>query len=349
MFLRNKFLLFLLACTIANPCFGDGQFTNLVVRDIETGNLVVDQEVLNNLNANITNLNAYIGNLNTYVSNITTGDDSLSNLLSGTNGLKAKIDSLQKLIDDTDASNTLTLSKQISALQVGVTGITTDLGTLQNLVGANGTLTTLSTNLSTVSNNMANMINRMQNISIRPIVLNLGCAEGYYVAKCGDINLDLNTILGYVWEYYNIKPSCWNQDNPYEEMRYLLHLDNDDNATYTKYSSTFRKYFSATNIGKVCGDISDDESGLYGLQKLRKDIFDTCISSSYVCKKCPNDGTTDVKTELGPATSDTPAYWKSFNTIADCFTQGGSDAKGTFTVEENEEPDDKCYYDYYSE
>lgn len=160
------------------------------------------------------------------------------------------------------------------------------------------------------------------------------CDKGYYVAKCGDINLDLNTILGYINEYYNISPLCWNQDKQYEEMHYLLHLGNDDNATYTSNDSAFYTHF------KLHQCTNDD---LEKLQKLRKDIFDTCISSSYVCKKCPNDGQTDIKSSIADGA------WVSFNTIADCFTQGGSDAKGTFTVEDNNAPANKCYYNYYSE
>ena len=419
MFLRNKFLLFLLTCTIANPCFGD--CAELFCPN-DSGQIVLNQIQWNAFSNNINNLYNYINTSATafdeLLNNTTdptkpsiksriedlynskteldalingsgsnslasllsgSGANSLKNLLYGENSLKSKIENLQqeignlstskenmdKLINGSDSTS---LAKRIEFLGTEVGNFSQNLETLEGLIGTGGSFGVISQGLTDTTQQLSGAIHDLQNIQFRPIVLRLGCAEGYYVAKCGDINLDLNTILGYVNEYYNIDSSCWNQDKPYEEMRYLLHLKGvtgttvdgtditDDNATYTSEGSAFRDHFKQS----ACGYITDNESGLYKLQELRKNVFDTCISSSYVCLKCPDDGQTgDVKTELILAQSAIynqetgvleqeaiPAHWKSFNTIADCFTQSGSDAKGTFTVEGNAAPDDKCYYDY---
>ncbi len=380
MFLRNKFLLFLLTCTIANPCFGDECSGTTLFCPDDSGQLILNQTQWNVFSNNISKLSNYIDTsanafdalLNAACSDPT--DTECKSIQAKINALGETKISIDALINGTtgtgSATNPYSLVQRIELLS-------TNLDALQTVIGNDGTggaavsgLWKFSADLASTKNEIDKSLikwnQNWQNIQIRPII-NIGCAQGYYVAQCDDINLDLGTILGYVMEYYNIDPLCWNQGNPYEEMRYLLHLKGvigttadgkditDDNATYTSAGSAFRDYFN-TSTGHNCGDISDSESGLYQLQELRKNIFDTCMNKSFVCKKCPNDGTTDVKTERvlttykADGTVDKPAHWKSFNTIADCFTVGGSDAKGTFTLTNpwttNNKTGDKCHYEY---
>lgn len=366
MFLRNKFLLFLLTCTIANPCFGNEcSGTTLFCTDVGTGNIILNQTQWNEFSNNIDNLYHYIN------TSATAFDELLNNTTDTTKpSIKSRIEDLYKSKNALDAlingSDPTSLAQRIISLGTEVGSFSQKLETLDGLIDEVGSFGVISQGLTDTTQQLSGAIHNLQNIQFRPIVLNLGCAEGYYVAKCGDINLDVGTILGYVNEYYNIDSSCWNQDKPYEEMRYLLHLDNDDDATYTSEGSTFRTHFGGDDKHTCTGDIATVDTEMYQLQELRKNIFDTCISSSYVCLKCPDDGQTDVKTELILAQSATyntdgslntdavPAHWNSFNTIADCFTLGGSDAKGTFKLETpynynsttHKATGDKCYYDY---
>ncbi len=174
------------------------------------------------------------------------------------------------------------------------------------------------------------------------------CDKGYYIAQCGDIYLNLDTILAYVKLRGLDAPGCWApNDDHYADMRRLLHLKQNEYPDYDDTNNPFQSQVEACDIKKF--------------QTLRKQIFTACLNSTITCVKCPNGGTTDESVWIPAKTgeteenysyagdeytaADTP-YWISFNTIADCYTQSGSDNKGTFTVVGNTNETDKCYYNY---
>jgi len=181
--------------------------------------------------------------------------------------------------------------------------------------------------------------------------LNTRCSKGYYVAKCGDIDLDLNMILGLI---QSIDPDgkCWNGDN-YTNMHYLLHLEENDKENYkTTFSNTESKILFYNNLVPWKNN-ENCSTQITELTSLRTKIYETCIKSAITCKKCPNDGITGVDTskhthdKTDESTSETTTvvdnYWKNFNTIADCYIVSGSDGKGTFELFSQ---DDRCYYSY---
>ena len=103
----------------------------------------------------------------------------------------------------------------------------------------------------------------------------------------------------------------------------------------------------------------------------RKLVHNGCFASAQnpggiSCLKCPNNGKTPKPTVFvnkvkftvtaitsgenntplqAPSSSDyeiVDSWWKSFNTIADCYIQGGTDERGTFNL--GTDTDAKCYY-----
>lgn len=172
------------------------------------------------------------------------------------------------------------------------------------------------------------------------------CPKNYYVSRCGDMDLDLITIIALVKGKYNVDPNCWDDNDSYTSMHYLLHLNNNQLTDYTG-SATTNSFFSTKTIWKTndetCGVTGDSNAEIYKLQQIRKDIYDACLSSC-TCTKCPNDGVTDSKTNVN---TDGDKFFENFNTIADCYTYGGSDGKGTFTVKGNTDDEEhRCYYSY---
>ena len=179
------------------------------------------------------------------------------------------------------------------------------------------------------------------------------CSRGYYVAKCGDVDLDLNMILGQI---QNIDPTgkCWTEDH-YTNMRYLLHLDGNDKSDYIRPLSTFSPdesniLFYNTSAPWYKSDNTCD-TAQDSLTQLRTKIYSTCINSTISCSPCPNGGTTDTPTKFDKKTvngSDV-YYWTYFNTIADCYTTTKSDNKGTYEVKYTDGinlAEGKCYYSY---
>ena len=155
------------------------------------------------------------------------------------------------------------------------------------------------------------------------------CPMGSYVAKCGDITLDLNTISLLV-EESGVKDNCWNKYEPYENMHYLLNKPTYDTVT--------NKYDLNNKFSNADECITSKEA----LKTLMNNIYNTCLSS-YTCMKCPNNGTTDDTSAISETT---PKHWTTFNTIADCYTTTGSDNKGTYNVIEANGYDGSCYYSY---
>ena len=171
------------------------------------------------------------------------------------------------------------------------------------------------------------------------------CPENYYVAKCGDMDLDLGTINTRVKYQYNVDSQYWNDS--YTDMHYLLHLYNNENKSYTTEFTTAGKIlFYNTSAYWYKGNDDTDNNEIDKLSNLRTDIYKACLSSC-TCTKCPNDGVTDCDTSVTTA-DDSTTYFENFNTIADCYTYGGSDGKGTFeTVRSNPETEaNRCYYSY---
>ena len=225
----------------------------------------------------------------------------------------------------------------------------------------------------------------------RPVLVlsngNYECPKNYYIAKCGDMDLDLKTILSYVKTYHHIEANCWDYNDFYTDMHYLLHLTNNGKYNYVGDNNIFFTTSLLWANAANCGDLSDNQldcelgeenandeivkSQKQKLQEIRETIYNKCINSTPTCLPCPNGGQTDGKSETVISTPvqitceikddegiiTTPAeykvytFWKSFNTIADCYTYGGSDGKGTFeTVRSNPETEaNRCYYSYYSE
>ena len=181
-------------------------------------------------------------------------------------------------------------------------------------------------------------------MNLKPISFTTACNcdANYYVAKCGNIDLDVGTIVSYVKNALGTDTLCWDDSESYTDMHYLLHLNSNTNLNYVGDGNIFADADN-TWVQNAC-----TESDM--LQKVRKEIYKACLTSC-TCYRCPNGGITENKTLTDDETN--PTYFKDFNTIADCFNVGGSDAKGTFTLTNPWSPTnktgDKCYYNYYSE
>ena len=173
------------------------------------------------------------------------------------------------------------------------------------------------------------------------------CPQNYYVSRCGDMDLDLGTINALVRVKYGIEGNtCWNDS--YTDMHYLLHLNGNGSSGYVASTDENKKTISFynTNASWENNDPCPHKTELSEIRTL--DIYKACLNSC-VCTKCPNDGVTDSKTNV--TTPDSTTFFENFNTIADCYTQSGSDGKGTFIVNgsdtlaissQNEEH--RCYY-----
>ena len=158
------------------------------------------------------------------------------------------------------------------------------------------------------------------------------CPKNYYVATCGDIDLNLANINTLVKGKHAIDQNCWN--GSYTDMHYLLHVNDDqeNNVFFDKEEA----FWQSSSCSTSQDDTSQDGKGK--LATFRGEIYEACTRSC-TCLKCPNGGVTDSETNV--TTTNSTTFVENFNTIADCYIRSGSDGKGTFTLQNTS---DRCYY-----
>ena len=186
------------------------------------------------------------------------------------------------------------------------------------------------------------------------------CNKNYYVASCGDLDASLE----------GIKEAL---QNNHENDDADIHLSDvcwplDSTMTTEKHYTNMRNFFNL-NVGGCPIESDDTDGALYKiadykfpdqcslndkkiLRKWLTAVYYTCAVSArngaVACEKCPDNGKTNTSSNLYIkhfADNGNPVnipYWKTFNTIADCYITEGEDERGSFNL--GNSSTDKCYY-----
>ena len=192
-------------------------------------------------------------------------------------------------------------------------------------------------------------------------IQNTACEKDYYVAYCGTTAISLENILNILQMQHAVylDNGCWPVNGSlttaqhYQNMRAIFGIHECDDETDSCNSITEK-------IKKMDGNYDDDIGSAYycnkntsgtpggkdnpsALNDWMNTVHTGCLTAAQndnvICQKCPNDGKTDS------ASTYNLNSWKTFNTIADCYTITASDTKGTYTIISTDE-DDRCYYSY---
>ena len=187
-------------------------------------------------------------------------------------------------------------------------------------------------------------------------IQNTACEKDYYVAYCGTTAISLENILNVLQMQHAVylDDGCWPVNGSlttaqhYQNMRAIfgIHECNDD-TDCNSIGEKREKMDGDEETGSVkhCkNNVSlggkDNPSTLNDwMGSVHAGCLIAAQNDNVICQKCPNDGKTD-----SASTYDLNS-WKTFNTIADCYTITASDTKGTYTIISTDE-DDRCYYSY---
>lgn len=201
------------------------------------------------------------------------------------------------------------------------------------------------------------------------------CKPDYYVSQCGTMDFSFENIMNILkTNHFRLNPECWAVDGTlttaqhYQNMRALFSFD------YTSDIVT-RIDKMDSDSAESC---KDDQNKIvlegWTINTVSKGCLNAAISGTdgigWVCQKCPDGGKTQKNTsykkkmktttittvnptnlspvgqpiKIGPEqVVDDNVYpqWQSFNTIANCYIEGGTDGRGTFELDD---ADAKCYY-----